>query len=437
MLNVSTEAQRPACYTTDWKRTRPDLVVYLPSTPAGQDGYNDHFLVEVTPSGDLLAMWTQGSYESSRDLRVVYSLSSDAGHTWSPPRVIDGFCDGSQPLACFGFPVISRSGRIYCFYNKNLGFNDGWHYFTGVLRCSYSDDGGLNWVSGGMKLHFRRTRFDHPDPGVPCKWIVWQKPIRDSRGRSIVGFTRWSSMQVFPKPKEGWHLDSSCELMRFENIDDGPAPRDIKITWLPDQEGSVRVPCPIEPERSRGYSLCEEPSIVLLPDGRLFLVMRTVTGRVWYTVSDDDGRTWRPTEPLRYEDDGLEVLHPKSPCPIYVLQDGRFLLFFHNHDGFSYGANGPWDMNARRPLFMALGEFRPRAHQPIWFSQPKEFCDTQGVGVGPQSLILLAMYSSLTENDGQRIFWYPDRKHFLLGRYIRDDFLADMEVPSERTRSQR
>lgn len=176
---------------------------------------------------------------------------------------------------------------------------------------------------------------------------------------------------------------------------------------------------------------------MLLPDGRLFLVMRTLTGRVWYTVSDDDGRSWRPTEPLRYEDDGLEVLHPKSPCPIYALRDGRFLLFFHNHDGFSYGASGPWDMNARRPLFVTLGEFRPRAHQPIWFSQPKEFCDTHGVGVGPQSLIWLAMYSSLTENDGQRIFWYPDRKHFLLGRYIRDDFLADMEVPSGRTRSQR
>ena len=33
------------CYTDDWKRTNPDLAVYLPSTPRGPDGYADHFLV--------------------------------------------------------------------------------------------------------------------------------------------------------------------------------------------------------------------------------------------------------------------------------------------------------------------------------------------------------------------------------------------------------
>jgi hypothetical protein len=246
-----------------------------------------------------------------------------------------------------------------------------------------------------------------------------------------VGFSRWSSSQVFPRPVGGNrnHLDTQCELIRFDNLDEGPDPADLRLTWLPEPEGTIRVPCPIEPERSRGYSLAEEPGIVLLPDGRLFMTMRTVTGRIWYTVSDDDGATWRATEVLRYRDDGDEVRHPKSPCPLYALQEGRFLLFFHNHDGTGYGATGPWDMDARRPLFLAVGEFRPGAHQPVWFSQPQFLCDTQGVGVGPESLIWLAMYSSLTERDGQRIFWYPDRKHFLLGRFLSDEWLADLTVP--------
>jgi hypothetical protein len=216
--------------------------------------------------------------------------------------------------------------------------------------------------------------------------------------------------------------------MRFENIDESPDPEDLRITWLPEREGTIRVPPAVEPERSHGYSLAEEPAIVLLPDGRLCLCMRTVTGRIWYTVSDDHGRSWRPPEAMRYSDGGVEVLHPKSPAPLYRLEDGRYLLFFHNHDGHAYGATGPWDMDARRPLFLAAGAFRPKARQPIWFSKPKLFCDTQGVGVGHDSLFWLAMYASLTERSIERIFWYPDRKHFLLGRYIRDDYLGELTV---------
>ncbi len=419
--------ERP-CYCDEWKRTQPDYAIYLPQIPFGDDGYNDHLMVEYTPGGAHLAIWTQGSREGARNLRVVSSRSNDGGETWTTPQVVAGD-DGIPGLvSCFGFPVISDRGRIYCFYTKNLGPIDGGHYFTGVLRSLYSDDDGITWNSGSVDIHHRRRQFDHPDPNVGCKCVVWQKPIRDAAGRWVVGFTRWSSQAVFPKPKAGFHLDSSSEIMRFDNINEGPLPGDIQITWLPDGE-PIRVPCPIEPESYRGYSLGEEPSIVLLPDSRLFLVMRTVTGRIWYSVSSDDGASWRAPEVLKYRDGGAEMLHPKAPCPIYGLRDGRFVLFFHNHDGFSYGANGPWDMNARRPLFIAAGEFRNGAYQPIWFSSPKLVCDTQAVGVGPESLIWLAMYSSLTERDGQRIFWYPDRKHFLLGRCITDGWLQDMKPP--------
>jgi len=420
-----------SCYTEEWRRTKPDLVVYLPPKPLQRDGYNDHFLVEVTPGGDLLAIWTQATYEGARDLHVVFSRSRDQGATWSTPEELAGSEEGPGMVSSFGFPVVSRRGRIYCFYNKHLMVTDGGTYITGIMRCKYSDDDGRSWKPGAIDIHQRRTRFDHPDPRVGCKTIVWQKPIRDSQGRVLVGFSRWSSFQVFPRPTGGNrnHLDTQCELMRFDNIDNNPDPADIKITWLPNEEGTIRVAAPIEPDRSRGYSLAEEPGIVLLPDGRLFMTMRTVTGRIWHTVSKDDGATWRPTEVLKYRDGGAEVLHPKSPPPLYRLGDGRFLLFYHNHDGHGYGAGGPWDMDARRPLFVTVGEFRPKAHQPIWFSPPKLLCDTQGVGVGQESLFWLAMYSSLTEHQGKRIYWYPDRKHFLLGRYITDELLAPMKVP--------
>ena len=123
------------------------------------------------------------------------------------------------------------------------------------------------------------------------------------------------------------------------------------------------------------------------------------------------------------------MLNPSSPCPIYRLEDGRYLLFLQNHDGYGYGSRGPTDQNARRPQFLSLGEFRPDAHQPIWFSEPLLFCDTNMVGVFPHFRKWLSMYASLTEREGERIFWYTDRKAFALGRYITDEMLSGLTVP--------
>lgn len=417
------------CYTEDWQRTNPDYAIYLPRSGGGEDGYADHIHVFYTPGGDLMCVWTQGTFESAANCHTVYSRSTDGGHTWAAKQPLS---DMKGPMLCsgLGFPLISRSGRLYCLYAQHKGFSDV-GVWAGPLHVKYSDDDGHTWLDGGVEIPWRRTRYDHPDPKVDSHCIVWQQPIRDAQDRMIVGITRWSSLMPYPRPMGGNrnHLDSQCELMRFDNIDEGPDPKDLQITWLPDDEGTIRVSPEIEPEASLGYSLAEEPGIVLLPDGRLWMNMRTVTGRIWYTVSDDDGHSWRQPEPLRYRDDGREMLHPKSPDPIFRLQDGRYLLFYHNRDGHD-GDTGPWDMDARRPVWFTVGEFRPDAHQPLWFSQPKLLMDTQKVKIGPEGLIWLAMYASLTERDGRRIFWYADRKHFVLGKDIPDEWLADMMVPN-------
>ena len=87
------------------------------------------------------------------------------------------------------------------------------------------------------------------------------------------------------------------------------------------------------------------------------------------------------------------------------------------------------DKASRRPQFLAIGEYRQKAHQPIWFSPPQLLFDTQKVGVFPLYMVWLAMYASLTEREGKRILWYTDRKIFCLGRYITDEMLAPLTVP--------
>ena len=124
------------------------------------------------------------------------------------------------------------------------------------------------------------------------------------------------------------------------------------------------------------------------------------------------------------------MLNPNSPSPMYRMDDGRYLLLFQNHDGWGYGGKGPLALESRRPQFMAVGEYRPGAHQPVWFSEPLLLFDTQKVGVFPLYMYWLSMYSSLTERDGRRILWYTDRKLFALGKYITDEMLAELTVPA-------
>ena len=179
------------CFSDDWRRTNPDLVLFLPKQPPQFVEAVDHVLVDVTPGGDLLAVWTYGAKADASDQTVLYARSQDGGRTWSEPGAFDMPGPKYGQVACFGFPVISRTGRIYVFYNKAAAV--GTDYTTSFMRCSYSDDDGRTWSPGHVDIPYRRTILSHPDPSVGTNALVWQKPIRDARDRVLVGYTEWSS----------------------------------------------------------------------------------------------------------------------------------------------------------------------------------------------------------------------------------------------------
>jgi len=409
----------------EWRRTGPDVAVYLPR--GVQDEDNEHFLVFEAPKSDeLLAMWNQSSVEGRGDNRAVLARSMD-GVRWSEPVILAGSGPGrNERQANWPFPVVAKTGRLYCFFTRELEVYDNNRQGSGALGCIWSDDNGYAWKKG-PDIPMPRNRFDNPDTSKPRNWIVWQKPIRDSKGRWIVGYTQCTSYAVRKKVSPYWvHTESRCAFMRFDNIDEGPASQDLKITWLPTDREGLEVPDRVFPE----ISVAQEPSLVLLPDGRLFCVMRTMDGHIWHSVSSDDGATWRAPEMLRYRDDGEGVKQPLAPCPIYALADGRFLLVFHNNDG-TLGKASQWKKKwrgneanfIRHPAYIAVGTFKADAHQPIWFDAPKKLLDTGGVPIGPKGTAEVATYTSLTEWHGKRTLWYPDRKYFLLGKTITDQML--------------
>ena len=409
-------------------RSNPDYTVYVPRSLDGstRDTGNEHFLVFDGPDGSLMTVWTQSTNEGAGDHRIMFSGSADEGETWQRPRKLAGPGEpGECPIASWGFPLVSRSGRIYVIYNRYRGVADVGPTITGSMDCRYSDDLGSTW-SEEATIPMDRSPHDHPDSAVPSNWIVWQLPLRDLEGKWFTGFTRWVSAAVRTPPHNGsWtSMESVVEFMRFQNIDADPPPVDLHIAWSASGEDALRVPHYTNPL----LSMAQEPSLVRLPDDRLFCVMRTMTGYIWYSVSSDDGRSWCSPRPLLRRDRGAPILQPAFCCPIYEIEPGEYLLLHHNNDGRLEGCEPEDTMVNRRPAYIARGEYRRGAEQPLWFSDSRVLMDNDGVRLGPRQGIDIGGYTSFTNRRNNPVLWHPERKFFLLGKRITPEILAGLDV---------
>jgi len=418
------------------RRSEPDYVTYVPGHYDGStnDCHNEHFLVFEGPDGSLMAVWTQSVKVPGPANRIVFSRSDDDGVTWAPPTHVVGPKGPDDPahMASWAFPMVSKSGRIYVIYNRNQG-NQGWiKMHTGTMEGVYSNDHGKTW-SKPQNIPMPHSPYDDPEGKIPAEWIVWQIPMRDLKGGHLVGYTHWvNKARAHLKQVESWtQIESVCEFMRFENVDADPEPRDLRIRYSAWGDKALRVPY----YRGPLLSIAQEPSLVRLPDDRLFCVMRTNSGTIWYSVSADDGETWCNPRPLLRKDHGRPVLQPVGCCPIYRLADGRYVLLHHNNRG-DIETKPENTARPRRPAFIALGAYRPGADQPIWFSASKQLMDNDGVGVDgrkasehPGIQVGIGLYSSFTTRGGNNVLWHADRKFFLVGKKITAAFLADLEVP--------
>ena len=388
--------------------TNPDRVLFVPSQIEGESDNVHLYVIEHEGYGGLLAFWTQSTVENTGNNHIVMSGSRDGGKTWSKPQFLLGsraLTRSEEEQASWGFPIVTRSGRIYLFYFREVpGEVDNTRQLTANFACIYSDDGGESW-SESRDIHTAKTKFDRKADIQDN--IVYQLPSRCADGRYLAGFTKYLSTDL------GEELRGTTRVyfFRFDNIDDDPEAEDMKITLLPDngEEGiSLKHP-------DGRWARIEEPAWLNLPDGRIFCSMRTTLGAVYYSVSADCGVSWTSPEPLCFTD-GIPFTHPLSPCPIFDLHDGRYMQLYH-------GATRPNDIwRPRTPLRRAFGRFDPSSRQPIVFDRaddclymdlPPEVSSALGYGLE------LAIYGTMTHQNGKNILWYPDRKFFLLGKEVK------------------
>jgi hypothetical protein len=223
------------------------------------------------------------------------------------------------------------------------------------IRYRISDDGGRTWrVDEPLIQEGEEYTPEHPIQGVRVGsncFMIGDKtccPIRSREGTVLmpVQITPTGPDGEYHNPGGGYTYHESAVLI-------GTWTSDHDLEW----EVSERVAN--DPELStRG---CLEPTIAPFPDGRILMVMRgsnggskdphcEIPGRKWYSISEDEGRTWSPIQPWSYSNG--ELFHSPSSCSQFLPHSNGRVYWLGNISPENPRANGP-----RYP--MVIGEVDP------------------------------------------------------------------------------
>lgn len=293
-----------------------------------EHGYCDQPYVVVLDDGVWLCVFTtSGGKEGSQSQYVVATRSTDCGKTWSEPVPIEP-PDG--PEASWAMPLLTAFGRVYVFYSYNgdmvRALPDGKPARADMLGwycAKYSDDGGVTW-SERIRLPMRTTACDLANDWAGQVQIFWGigKPIVQEDA-AIFAFTKIGKYML--DNGEGWFFRSDNVLRERDAS---------KVVWelLPEGEHGVRAP--------EFGSIQEEHNIVPMADGGLYCVYRTTLGHPAESYSRDGGRSWATPEWVRYAD-GRPIKHPRA-CPrLWRTENGKYLLWHHNHGGTGFEDRNP------------------------------------------------------------------------------------------------
>lgn len=224
-------------------------------------------IVETT-NGDLVATYFGGTKERNPDVCIWVSRKPKGSNTWTAPqKAADGVFSSDYREACWNpvlYQVPNGELRLYFKIGKSVAGWKGW-----MVR---SKDGGKTWSQ----------REQLPDSLYgPIK----NKPILN-KGRLIAPTS---------DERKGWRV-------YFEYSDD--MGKNWKRTDFVEADKGV---------------LAIQPSIIVLPDGRLEALCRTRSRQVGVTFSSDNGETWSKLQLI-------DMPNNNSGLDAVTLKDGGYVM---------------------------------------------------------------------------------------------------------------
>ncbi len=360
-------AAEPADRPRDWRNIRAGWEIPT-------QNYSDQPYIVKTDDGAWLVCVTTGAgREGQPGQHVITMRSTDQGRSWSAPVEVEP-ADG--PEASYAVMLKAPSGRVYIFYNHNTDnirkakaddppYKGG--YWTrvdslGYFVFKYSDDHGRSWSAKRYPIPMRLFEIDRKNPYEGKLLYFWNV------GKAFA----WRGAGYVPVHKIGRYGDggfavSEGALLRSENISTERDPEKIRWETLPEGEIGIRTP-------DGGGPVAEEHSFSILSDGSFFTVFRTIDGHPAFSYSRNGGRTWEPSQYMRYAD-GRLMKHPRAANFAWRCENGRFLYWYHNHGGRfirEHPRRASISYEDRNPVWLAAGEEvdSPRGKIIRW-SQPE------------------------------------------------------------------
>jgi hypothetical protein len=278
--------------------------------------------------------------EDERPERWAYiRTSNDSGHTWTEPKKAFAFPAG-KGTASVGLPLVDHESNIHIFslrcYRIDLGSkvrvrNDQLH---SVVLHNVSNDAGKTWSE------LKEIDFGHGyNGGFNCA-------IQMDNGRIL-----------FPLGYYDEQRTNGKFVSMVVYSDDGGQ------TWGKSND------CPVESGGEMIESGADEPVVVQFRSGLVWMLIRTQTGYLWESFSDN-GAIWTPPISTR-------IVSSNSPAGVLRLRDGRLVLFWNN----LYGE--PFDLGAsyrRHTLHAAISDDEGQTWSPpkvIAQRRPEDSSDSQ------------------------------------------------------------
>ncbi|MBI5692991.1 MAG: exo-alpha-sialidase [Verrucomicrobia bacterium] len=237
--------------------------------------------VLVCRDGSLLAAWSE-FYGGSRDdapARISAARSRDGGRTWEAPTTLQ---ENSGRANVMSVSLLrSRTGDVLFFYLQKNSLTD-------------------------LKVYVRRSTDEAQTWGAPV--LVTADPgYHVMNNARVIQLRSGRLLAPVASTARVWTKNDDFRTSVYLSDDDGR-------TW---RRSPTSVSAP-----KRGAM---EPGLVERRDGRVLQIIRTQTGYIWQSLSEDGGETWSAAESW-----GIES--PESPATLAVVPGtGDWLLVWNPH----------------------------------------------------------------------------------------------------------